>query len=263
MSATPHADPGRGVFETMLVLAGRPVELDAHLERLTTSLAALYRAPLPQEVRPTVLERASGLAYGKLRITIRPAHGRIELKAIAGEIDAATVFPVFGRGAVLRSFTVDRGLGAHKWADRHLLERLTGEAPAGELPLLRDADGTVLEASRASVFAIHDDGLITPPADGRILPSIARRQVIEVAAAAGIGVCEARLSLGDLREGEVFLAGSVRGIEPVRALDGVELRHPGEISERIADGLRGRWQVPAREPVAAAAAGRRGGQPVR
>src|SRR3954447_11852769 len=38
MPPSPHADPDRGVFETMLVLEGRPVELDAHLERLAASL---------------------------------------------------------------------------------------------------------------------------------------------------------------------------------------------------------------------------------
>src|SRR5882724_3806676 len=32
VSAAPHADPGKGVFETMLVIDGQPVELDAHLE---------------------------------------------------------------------------------------------------------------------------------------------------------------------------------------------------------------------------------------
>lgn len=260
MSAIPHADPGRGVFETMLVLAGRPVELDAHLERLTASLAALYRAPLPKEARGTVLERAGGLQHGKLRITVRPAHRRTELNVVAGEIDATTIFPVFKRGVALRSFIVEGGLGNHKWADRRLLERLTGEAAAGELPLLLDTGGTVLEASRGSVFSIREELLITPPADGRILPSIARRQVIEVAAAEGVEVHEARLTLGDLRASELFLAGSVRGVEPARLLDGAELRPPSEISERIVDGLRDRWRVPATEPVATVAAARPAGQ---
>jgi para-aminobenzoate synthetase/4-amino-4-deoxychorismate lyase len=263
MSATPHADPGRGVFETMLVLAGRPVELDAHLERIAASLAALYGSPLPDEARSAVLERARNVKHGKLRLTARPDRDRIELRMRTDAIDEASVFPGHGRGTALRSFVVENGLGDHKWADRRLLEAATVAAPAGEMPLLVDARGATLEAARGSVFAIRRDSLVTPPIDGRILPSIARRQAIEVAAAEGIGVRETRLSLGDLREGEVFLAGSVRGIEPVCTLDGVELRPPGEISERIADGLRGRWRVPAAEPVAAAAAGRRAGQRVR
>jgi len=263
MSATPHADPGRGVFETLLVLAGRPVELDAHIERLTASLAALYGSPLPGESIDAVLDRAREIEHGKLRITVRPARGQLELNVSATEIDAATVFPAFERGVTLCSFVVAGGLGDHKWADRRLLEHFAGAAPAGNLPLLVNTDGTVLEASRASVFAIREGRLATPPADGRILPSIARRQAIEVAMAEGVAVDEGDLTLSDMQASEVFLAGSVRGIEPVRALDGVELRPPNEISAQIAAGLRRRWRVPAAEPVAAVAAGPRAGQPVR
>jgi len=252
-----------GVFETMLVLAGRPVELDAHLERLTASLAALYGRSLPSEARTLVLGAAREIKHGKLRLTARPGRDRIELGMRTDVIDQASVFPKPGRGLALRSFVVEDGLGDHKWADRRLLEGAAAAAPAGEMPLLVDARGAALEAARGSVFAIRGESLVSPPIDGRILPSIARRQAIEVAAAEGIGVSETRLSLRDLHEGEVFLAGSVRGIEPVCKLDGAELRSPGEISERIANGLRRRWRVPAVEPVAAAAAARRAGQPVR
>jgi branched-subunit amino acid aminotransferase/4-amino-4-deoxychorismate lyase len=42
------------------------------------------------------------------------------------------------------------GLGPHKWLDRTLLEAHEADDPA-TLPLLLDADGYVLEASRASI----------------------------------------------------------------------------------------------------------------
>jgi branched-subunit amino acid aminotransferase/4-amino-4-deoxychorismate lyase len=144
------------------------------------------------------------------------------------------------------------------------LERAAAAAASGELPLLVDADGTALEASRGSVFAAGEGWLATPPTDGRILPSIARRQAIEVAKADGIEAREERLTVDDLRRGEVFLAGSVRGVEPVRSLDGVELVAAGEVSARIAAGLKRRWlRVPQGESVAVVAGGRRGGRPAR
>src|SRR4051812_21620139 len=231
MSAPPHADPGRGVFETMLVIAGRAVELDAHLGRLTTSVEALYGSALPGNARALVVDRAGGIECGKLRLTVAPARAGLELEVSAGEIDTGSVFPDEDRGASLRSHVVAAGLGEHKWADRDLLDRVAAASP-GELPLLLDADGAVLEASRASVFAIDGERLITPPTDGRILPSIARQQAIEVAAAEGIETAEERLSLADLLSAEVFLTGSVRGVEPARLLDGAELAPPGEISGR-------------------------------
>jgi para-aminobenzoate synthetase/4-amino-4-deoxychorismate lyase len=262
MSALPHADPGRGVFETMLVIAGRAVELDAHIGRLMTSVEALYGSALPGNARALVIDRAGGVECGKLRLTVAPGDRGLGLDAIVGEIDPGSVFPSAERGASLRSHVVAGGLGEHKWADRDLLDRIASASP-GELPLLLDEDGTVLEASRASTFAISGGRLVTPPTDGRILPSIARKQAAEVAAAEGIETSEERLTLDDLRTAEVFLTGSVRGVEPARFLDGAELAPPGEISERLAAGLRRRWMVPAKEPAAAVAAGQPSGPPGR
>jgi para-aminobenzoate synthetase/4-amino-4-deoxychorismate lyase len=260
MSALPHADPGRGVFETMLVIAGRAVELDAHIGRLSASVETLYSGALPEQARSLVTDRADGIERGKLRLTVVPAPAAPYLLVDAKEVDAGDIFPGPERAAALRSAIVTGGLGEHKWADRDLLDRAT-EASPSELPLLLDADGTVLEASRASVFMIRKGRLVTPPTDGRILPSIARQQAIEVASAEGIETSEERLNLADLLAREVFLTGSVRGVEPVRSLDGAELAPPGEISERLAAGLRLRWRVPTGESAAAVAAGPPAGPP--
>ena len=262
MSAPPHADPGWGVFETMLVIARRPVELDAHIERLRTSVSALYGATVPDSASVLARQAASGIEHGKVRLTLVPIEARMEVQVSAEEVEAASVFPGSERAARLRGFVVEGGLGEHKWADRRLLDRLAKDAPAGELPLLLEADGTVLEASRASIFVVRDERLLTPPTDGRILPSIARRQTIEVAREAGVEVIEERLVLADLHGGEVFLTGSVRGIEPAGAIDGEPLAPAGEVSARIAAGLKSRWlRAPAAAPAAAAGAGRRADQP--
>lgn len=269
MSASPHADPGWGVFETMLVVAGRVVELDAHIARLRTSVATLYGSELPAAAPASAIERAEAVEHGKLRLTFVPDAAGIAagssthpgLSVATEGVEPAAVFPGPERSVGLRSTTVDGGLGEHKWVDRRLLDRAAVELSGEELPLLLDADGGVLEASRASVFAIIDECVLTPPIDGRILPSIARAQAIEVAIAAGIEVREERLTLMDLRLAEVFLTGSVRGVEPVKTIDGAALAPPGKVSARIAAGLRSRWLEPAGEPVVAGAAGRRDGPP--
>jgi para-aminobenzoate synthetase/4-amino-4-deoxychorismate lyase len=264
VSLTP--DPRRGVFETMLVLGGEPVELDAHLERLAGSLATLYGEALPSDTADQVREGARDLEHGKLRITIAPSSskGQPAMRVIAAPIDPAAVFPGLARGIALRSFSVEGGLGEHKWADRRLLERAESDLSPDELSLLVDRDGAVLEASRASLFAVGDGWLATPPADGRILPGIARRRTIEAARGAGIEVREQSLPLAGLSDREAFLAGSVRGIEPVLAINGAALPHSGEISARVAADLRGRWlPVPQGESAAVLAGGRRAGRPAR
>jgi para-aminobenzoate synthetase / 4-amino-4-deoxychorismate lyase len=246
----------------MLVLDGSPVELEAHLRRLSASLADLFAAELPGDAREAVLEGARPLRHGKLRLTVAPGVGSIEAEVVAIELEPERIFPSSEHGVALRSILVEGGLGSHKWADRRLLERAT--AAAGALPLVVDGDGEALEAARGSIFTGGRDWLATPPADGRILPGIARQRALEIARAEGIEVREQALSLQDLRRDGAFLAGSVRGIEPVRSLDGIELPPPGEVSVRIAAGLRRRWlQAPEAEPVAVAAGGQRGGRPAR
>lgn len=249
----------------MLVLGGRPVELNAHLERLAASLRELYGAALPAGLNGSVADDARHVRHGKLRVTIVPREGGLLTSIATTEVESAKIFPAPERGVALRSFVVEEGLGPHKWADRRLLEKAATEVPQGELPLLVDRHGAVLEASRGSLFSVGEQSIATPPTDGRILPSIARRQALEVARELSIAVREECLTLKDLqRRGEAFLAGSVRGVEPVRSLDGVDLAAPSELSSRIAAGLRRRWlAVPQGKPVAVAAGGRRAGLPAR
>jgi para-aminobenzoate synthetase/4-amino-4-deoxychorismate lyase len=275
--SSPHADPARGVFETLLVLDGHAVEVDAHVERLAASVSALFGVPLPAGARRSIDEGARGVRQGKLRITVVPnPAGHVETAVSAAEVDSAQVFPSPDRALALRSFVAAGGLGAHKWADRQLLDRFASAAAADELPLLLDADGAVLETSRANVFAARDGALFTPPADGRIVPGIARRRTIELANAGGRDVHEERLSLDDLfAADEIFLTNSVRGVEPVRSIDGRDVprvRRPyghsidgTSAGAGIASALRRRWwlPVPQGESVAVASGGRRGGRRAR
>ncbi len=232
-----------GVLETLLVIDGKPIELDAHLERMAASVEALFDAEAPSDARELVLVRARGLGLGRLRLTVTPGEGGdLGAEVATATIEPALVFPSPKLAVDLCSHIVEGGLGAHKWADRRLLEAAQAVAPAGSVTLLIDADGTVLEASRANVFLVCLDSLLTPTADGRMLPGIARRRVIGVAGEEGIEVRENDLSLDDLRQAdEVFLTGSVRGVEPVRSVDGVELSGAGEITRHIATALRECW----------------------
>jgi para-aminobenzoate synthetase/4-amino-4-deoxychorismate lyase len=244
MSAVPLPDPARGVFETLLVVAGAPVELDAHLARLRTSLDALYGAPLPADAEPLVASGAAELDLGRLRLSATPSGaGAVELDVVTAAIDAAIVCPPWERGLELRSCPVADWAGGHKWADRRLLESLEA-ASAPATPLLTGAGGVLLETSRANLFVVDGDGRIaTPPADGRILPGVARMRAIEAARAAGVEVVErpvAPAALAGARE--AFVTGSIRCVEPVRSFDDepVASSQPS-LTAAIAATLSERW----------------------
>lgn len=242
-------DPGLGVFETLLVVAGRAVELEAHLERLAASLEELYGEGLPPDLPERVEERAHGVAAGGLRVTVSPGPAgglRVRIPpprplppgafvSLYGTKEPSA--PVEGRGVV-----VPGGLGPHKWADRSLLEEAAAGMPPDAAPVVLDADGAVLEASRASLFAVRGGALLTPPLDGRVLPGIVRAAALGIAAAEGVETREEALSREDLAAAEeVFLTGSLRGVEPLGSLDGAELQGEGEITRLVAAGLRRRW----------------------
>lgn len=225
----------------MLVVDGRPVELDAHLSRLSASARELYgdaaEARTRGPARALAESRAGDFELGRLRVTLaEDAAGRLDLSALTSEIDREVVFPAPESAPDLVPLTIPDGLGAHKWADRRPIAAVAAE---DSVALILDEDGSVLEAERANVFAVLDGALVTPPADGRILPGVTRGRTIEIAGELGIDVREAALTLDDLDDADdAFLTGSVRGIEP--------LRTPAQpsVAERVATELRRRWLGP-------------------
>jgi len=233
-------DRTRGIFETLLVVEGEPVELEAHLNRLTQSLEAVYSHALPPETEKELQKAAGGIALGRLRCTVAPVEDGLRIDLLAGGVDPETVFPT--RGVKLHSHSLSGGLGTHKWVDRKGINR-PGQDEAGALIL---DEGEVLEAGWANVFAVRGGTLFTPPLDGRLLPGITRAALLRLAAEEAIETREEPLHPDDLLTAEeTFLTGSIRGIEPALELDGQPLAGCGALSDRLAGALRQRWGLPS------------------
>jgi para-aminobenzoate synthetase/4-amino-4-deoxychorismate lyase len=231
-------DPAAGVFETVLVDDGRAFELDGHLARLASSLQELYGLKLPPEAADLVAEGGAELSLGRLRLDVIPDGEGLSTSVRTAEVDPALVFPDWSGAIEVALYEIPGGIGAHKWSDRRLLEKADADcAPA--LPLLVDADGSVLEASRSCVFLVVGEALVTPAADGRILPGVTRARAIEVARSLGLEVREESVP-GDLLStaDELFLTGAVRGVEPVRGCVGVREWEAGPVTARVSQALR-------------------------
>lgn len=236
---THSPDPSLGLFETLLISAGEPVALEEHLARLESSLGAVYGIELPGRAAELARQAGRGLELGRLRLTMVAA----VVTAEAAPIDRERLLPSWDEGAQLSSLELPGGLGAHKWLDRSVLPDETEG-----LPLILDQADQVLEAARANVFAVRDGALFTPPLDGRILPGTTRATVLTIAREVGIETIERSLRRDQLWEAdEVFLTGSVRGVEPARALDGTQLGR-GPVTTLLAERLAARWGLPAPAP---------------
>ncbi|MDX6636055.1 MAG: para-aminobenzoate synthetase / 4-amino-4-deoxychorismate lyase [Solirubrobacterales bacterium] len=228
-------DPAKGVFETLLVVGGEPMEATGHLARLGRSLAEIYGVELPSGAGELVRATAAGVELGRLRVTAVPRAEVVDLDLEARPVDRAIMFPT--SGAALRQVERAGGHGQHKWVDRRGMEH----PEAGPGQLICDGE-ELLEAGWANLFAVREGTLWTPAADGRILAGMARAALLEIAAAEGLETREQPLHAADLLGAdETLLTNSVRGIEPAASLDGTPLPGSGPISRRLADALRRRW----------------------
>jgi para-aminobenzoate synthetase/4-amino-4-deoxychorismate lyase len=170
----PRPDPARGVLTTLAARGGRAVDAEAHLTRLATSVRELYGRDLPPDLGARLAAAAARSAEpARLRVLASP-DGSAEIhRSPLPEATAAS-----GDRVRLRTFVIPGGLGAHKWRDRRWIDALAAACGPEEIPLWTDLDGLVLEASRANVFIREGDLLVTPPADGRILPGVTRAALL-------------------------------------------------------------------------------------
>ena len=223
------APRGDAVFDTVLVIDGDPIDLDAHLARLDASVRALHGRTIRAGLEHAVRRRTDGLVgRHRLRIDAAPTQdGDVRVAMTVAELpDEPTPW-------TLDVQVVPGGWGGHKWSDRDVL----GPHVPGRDRLLVDADGSVLETARASVFMVRDDGVHTPPLDGRILPGTERARVVERLRSAGIPVHQHRLTTADLATAsEVFVTNALRGTVPVVEVPGVGAWPAGPVAALLVSG---------------------------
>jgi para-aminobenzoate synthetase/4-amino-4-deoxychorismate lyase len=187
----PRPDPALGVFETLLAVDGKLVLLAEHLRRLDASMLELYDERLPSDLE---LDPPPTGAW-RIRVVFRPGTGITVERAPAS-------FPAGPLEAEL--LVLPGGLGAHKWVDRRLV--------SDREPLIVDLDGAVLETGSGNLFVVEGDSLVTPPADGRILPGVVRAQVVRQPE-----VVEEPIDLRRMRDADdVFVTSSIRGMQRLR-----------------------------------------------
>ena len=230
----PH--PAAGIFSSLVVTGGVTHGLDAHLARLAASVHALYGKDLPGSLRDELARCLDGRPTGRLRISVRPVGGPLQVTV---EVVPLTAQPA---AVTLRPVSVAGGIGGHKYRDRRLLTALAAAAAPDEQMLLTDETGELLETDRANVFAVIDGVLLTPPADGRLLPGTTRAAVLRAARAIGVRTGQKPLTLDEIAEAsEVFVTNAVVGVLPVRAVAGVRRSWPtGPVATALAESLAAR-----------------------
>ncbi|WP_439662129.1 aminodeoxychorismate lyase [Lentzea sp. HUAS TT2] len=234
---------GDGVFETILVVDGKPRELTPHLDRLDRSAAMLDMAPPPR----AEFERAVELVIGNWTGGTEFALKLVYTRGVEGGDGTPTGFALgleIGakvlkqRAEGLSAVTLDRGIDADL-ADRApwLLLGAKTLSYAINMAALREAerrgaaevifttsDGSVLEGPTSTLILVRGKTLVTPPSKLGILPGTTQYALFRAAERAGWTVLVEPIQTGELYDAEgVFLASSVRKITRVNVLDGKQL----------------------------------------
>ena len=267
--------PSAGVFSSLLVTDGQTRGLAGHLARLAASVRDLYGKDLPASLQADLAACLASAPTGRLRLTVRPVGGplqatievvplrpspapppllpEITARSAAGAQQIPTRPAAAAEEITLRPMTVAGGIGGQKWRDRRLLAELAvrAGAAADEQVLITDETGEILETDKANVFAVIDGVLLTPPADGRLLPGTTRAAIMRAARDHGIRVGQKPLTLDELADAsEVFVTNAVAGVLPVAAIDGLPAAWPsGQVTATLAAALAARPPDPGLPPA--------------
>jgi 4-amino-4-deoxychorismate lyase len=209
---------GLGAFETLLYNGRALCRLEAHLERLGRSLAALDLTFEPQdhhEILPEVVRR-NGLEGGYARVNLfcfEEAEGiPARFLSTAAPYDPAPLSPLRLRPC---PDLHESRLCGHKTMNHapFILARRRARALGFDDALLLDRDGLVLETAAAALVVAREGGLVAPASPLR-LPSIALAAAREI-----LDIAEEPLRLEDLASARhVFVCNSLMGMRPVASV---------------------------------------------
>lgn len=249
---------GDGCFETILVAAGAPTNLDAHLARFVNSARLLdlpeppaeaWRAASEQAVadfvresgcQPEDVEAKCQWTYTRGRestgvpsawVTVRPIpREQIELRERGAKVmtaprgytlDAAADTPWLSVGAKTLNYAAS--MSALRWAKGRGFD---------DVVYIDSATGRVLEGATSSVIAVRGDKLRTPTTGGDVLPGTTQAAVFAEAEKNGWRCKEKDFGVDYLLSSDqVWLVSSVRGGVRVTSIDGTELSTPGKKDE--------------------------------
>ena len=241
-----------GVYEGIGVLGGRPIDSEAHLERLERSLGEV-RIPNPYSRAEWTrlgedLIRRNGVLEGFLYLQV--TRGVAERDFLFPKDAVPTVVMFTQARAIVQSPLAETGITVAsvpdlRWKRRDikslsllaqvLAKQAAAEAGAHEAWLVED--GYVTEGGSSSAFIITQAGaIVVRQLSQAILPGITRRALLRLASAAGLALEERTFALDEAyRAAEAFNTSASGFVLPVVSIDGRPVGNgkPGAVTRRL------------------------------
>lgn len=226
-----------GVFDTMLVLAGRPVFPDYHLDRLMRACETLRieveRATVAAAMRDLA---AAGEGDAIIRVTVTRGAGARGLRIVPGmsptvlgvrspwQPDMAFQPVRLATSAIRRNATSPLSrIKSLAYLD-NVLALDEALAAGADDALILSTEGNVACTSAGNVFVLRRGDLLTPPVSDGVLDGTVRDLLLRHATRVGLQPSERALSPDDLLGADaVFATNSARLISPATMIDGTRL----------------------------------------
>ena len=236
---------GQGLFETMRAYNGRIFRIDSHLKRLFNS-APLVDLELDMD-RPSL---KNNLESSLKKNSLKDAYVRLTLWQGKDRVNTA----IFAQGYnFLKREDYEKGfravISSYRQNEFSLLSRIKSASylllllaykeakkKNADEALLLNTQNFIAEASRANIFLVKDNCLLTPSLDCGCLAGITRDTVFGIAEKEKINIIETRISRKELKKcDEAFLTNSLIEIMPLVNIEGEPLNKgtPGKITELV------------------------------
>lgn len=241
---------GDGVYEVTAVLAGRPIDMEAHLARLDRSLVEMAIAPPLTHAELRALHQ-------ELIARNRLDEGVVYLEITRGVADRDFAYPEVARPTVA-AFTQARALIDNpyaasgvkvitipdiRWKRRDikstaLLAQAMGKQQAklaGAYEAWMVESGVVTEGTSSTAFILDAQVIVrTQPLGHHILPGVTRRAVMRLAEVESITVEERPFTVAEAQDArEAFLTAASAFVLAVVEIDGRKIGdgRPGPIAK--------------------------------
>lgn len=224
---------GDGLFESMRIVDGRPVFLDAHWVRLVTG-AGLLRIEMPTGLDRVSFERwivelvqRTGHVSGRCRFTLyrdAPGHYRPHANTGSFTIEISPLpeptYTLNTNGLIVDIWPEMRkpvnDLSRHKTLNcqYYVMASLWCQQRGLDECMLQNDRGNIIESSSGNLFIVSNGVLYTPSLADGCVGGVMRAQVINLALANGIKVYECALNPQNLLAAdELFFTNAVTGVQ--------------------------------------------------
>ncbi len=240
-----------GVYEVIACFGGLFLDLEAHLDRLERSCAAIdirlpcSRAKLTELIRQTYAKNP----FSDAMIYVQITRGAAPRSHLADADLTPTIVITSRRLPMPEPAQIRAGVSAITLPDIRwqrcdiksiaLLASVIGKQEAASRGAAEafwlDEEGHLLEGCATNCFAAINGVLVTHPLDRRVLGGITRDMVLRIARADGIAVEELPWRPDEAGLSELMMSSTTNAIMPVCRLDGREIGdgRPGPIATRL------------------------------